>query len=95
PPRPWHIGLLYAADQRLAKPLIARLAQEPDLCVGDNEPYTGHLPGDAIARHAIAYERPNVLIELRNDLIETPAQQSDWALRLAPILQEVAAQTGL
>ncbi|WP_102105866.1 N-formylglutamate amidohydrolase [Roseovarius mucosus] len=95
PPRPWHIGLLYAADERLAKPLLARLAQEPDLCVGDNEPYSGHLPGDAIARHAIAYERPNVLIELRNDLIETPAQQTAWALRLAPILQEVAAQTGL
>lgn len=95
PPRPWHIGLLYAADARLAKPLLARLTQEPDLCVGDNEPYTGHLPGDAIARHAIAYERPNVLIELRNDLIETPAQQTAWALRLAPILQEVAAQTGL
>ena len=34
-------------------------------------------------------------IELRNDLIETPAQQTAWALRLAPILQEVAAQTGL
>jgi predicted N-formylglutamate amidohydrolase len=95
PPRPWHIGLLYAADARLAKPLLARLTQEPDLCVGDNEPYTGHLPGDAIARHAIAHERPNVLIELRNDLIETPAQQTAWARRLAPILQEVAAQTGL
>jgi predicted N-formylglutamate amidohydrolase len=95
PPRPWHIGLLYAADARLAKPLLARLTQEPDLCVGDNEPYTGHLPGDAIARHAIAYERPNVLIELRNDLIETPAQQTAWARRLAPILQEVAGQTGL
>lgn len=95
PPRPWHIGLLYAADARLAKPLLARLQAEPDLCVGDNEPYTGHLPGDAIARHAIAYQRPNVLIELRNDLIETPAQQTAWALRLAPILQEVAAQTGL
>lgn len=95
PPRPWHIGLLYAADERLAKPLLARLRREQDLCVGDNEPYGGHLPGDAIARHAIAYERPNVLIELRNDLIATPAQQTAWALRLAPILQEVAAQTGL
>ncbi len=95
PLRPWHIGLLYAADARLARPLLARLQTEPDLCVGDNEPYAGHLPGDAIARHAIAYERPNVLIELRNDLIETPAQQTAWALRLAPILQEVAAQTGL
>ena len=89
PPRPWHIGLLYAADDRLARPLLARLRAERDLCVGDNEPYGGHLPGDTIARHAIARERPNILIELRNDLIATPAQQRAWAARLAPMLREV------
>jgi predicted N-formylglutamate amidohydrolase len=89
PPRPWHVGLLYAADTRLAKPLLARLRAEPDLCVGDNEPYGGHLPGDSIARHAIAHERPNILIELRNDLITTPAQQQAWADRLAPMLRDV------
>jgi predicted N-formylglutamate amidohydrolase len=85
-PRPWHIGILYAADARFSKPLIKRLEQEADLCVGENEPYGGHLPGDAIARHAIAYERQNTLIELRNDLIETEEQQIAWAKRLAPIL---------
>jgi predicted N-formylglutamate amidohydrolase len=89
PPRPWHVGLLYAADTRLARPLLARLRAEPDLCVGDNEPYGGHLPGDSIARHAIAHERPNILIELRNDLITTPAQQQAWADRLAPMLRDV------
>jgi len=73
----------------------SRLRAEPDLCVGDNEPYGGHLPGDAIARHAIAHERPNVLIELRNDLIATPAQQAAWAARLAPILTEVAGKVGV
>ena len=49
PPRPWHIALLYAADTRLAHPLIARLRAEPDLCIGENEPYGGHLPGDRAA----------------------------------------------
>ncbi|MEI4233314.1 N-formylglutamate amidohydrolase [Roseovarius sp. D22-M7] len=95
PPRPWHIGLLYAADTRLALPLLARLRQEPDLCIGENQPYGGHLPSDAIARHGIAYERPNVLIEMRNDLIETPQAQAAWAARLAPILQEVADRAGV
>lgn len=95
PPRPWHVGVLYAADTRLARPLIDRLRAEPDLCVGENEPYGGHLPGDAIARHAIAYERPNTLIELRNDLIETEADQAAWAKRLAPILEEAAARAGV
>ncbi|WP_299852385.1 N-formylglutamate amidohydrolase [uncultured Roseovarius sp.] len=95
PPRPWHVGLLYAVDDRLAKPLLARLGEESDLCVGDNEPYSGHLAGDTIARHAIAYERPNILLELRNDLIETPESQEAWAGRLAPMLTEAAEKAGV
>lgn len=95
PPRPWHVSLLYAADTRLSAPLLTRLRAEPDLCVGDNQPYGGHLPGDTIARHGIAHERPNILIELRNDLIETPEAQAGWAARLAPILQEVAGRIGV
>lgn len=86
PVRPWHIGILYASDTRFSDPLLELLHAEPDLCVGDNEPYVGHLPGDAIDRHALQTGRPNVLIELRNDLIETPEQQLSWANRLAPIL---------
>ena len=85
-PRPWQIGILHTEDDRLSAPLIDLLKQEPDLCVGDNEPYSGHLPGDAIDRHATAFGRPNVLIELRNDLIADHAGQKNWAERLAPIL---------
>jgi predicted N-formylglutamate amidohydrolase len=96
PPRPWHVGVLYFhLDDRLAKPLIARLRAEPDLCVGDNEPYSGHLPGDAIDIHALRPGRPNVLIEVRNDLIADPARQSAWAARLAPILTQVLSESGL
>ncbi len=86
-PRPWHVGVLYSAlDDRLSRPLIDHLRAEQGLCIGDNEPYAGHLPGDAIDRHAIQRGRPNTLIELRNDLIATPADQQAWAARLAPIL---------
>jgi predicted N-formylglutamate amidohydrolase len=67
-------------------PLIARLQAEPDLCVGDNEPYSGHLPGDAIDRHALRLGRMNTLVEIRNDLIGDPAHQAHWAARLAPVL---------
>ena len=91
-PRPWHVGVLYShLDERLSKPLIARLQAEADLCVGDNEPYAGHLPGDAIDKHALQPGRHNTLIELRNDLIGTETQQQAWAQRLAPILVEVLA----
>jgi predicted N-formylglutamate amidohydrolase len=96
PPRPWQIGILYShLDDRLAAPLIARLSTEPDLTVGDNEPYAGHLPGDAIDRHALRTGRPNVLIEVRQDLIRTGDGQEAWATRLAPILQSVLAEQRL
>lgn len=92
PPRPWHIGILHAFDDRFSTPLLDLLNNEPDLCVGDNEPYAGHLPGDAIDRHALQTGRANALIELRSDLIETPQQQSTWAHRLAPILSAALAR---
>lgn len=94
-PRPWHIGVLYAGDDRLARPLIRLLEAEGDLVVGDNQPYSGHLPGDAIDRHALAQGRPNVLIELRNDLIADEAGQRAWAERLAPILTRALEQADL
>ena len=93
PPRPWHVGILHGRDSRLAQPLLARLRAEPDLCVGENEPYGGHLEGDSIDRHALPAEIPNVLIELRNDLIRSPAQQRAWAERLAPHLRAVIDET--
>ena len=87
PPRPWHVGVLYShRDDRFSQCFLTRLMIEPDLCVGDNEPYLGHLPGDAIDRHALHMGRHNPLIELRNDLISDEAAQTRWAQRLAPLL---------
>lgn len=89
-PRPWHVGVLYShLDDRLSRPLIARLMEQPDLCIGDNEPYAGHLPGDAIDRHALRHGRHNTLIEVRNDLIATPQHQAAWAEQLSLILSAV------
>lgn len=95
-PRPWHIGILYAdQDRRLAGPLIDRLRGENDLRIGDNQPYYGHFPGDSLDQHALSHGRPNLLIELRNDLIETPQHQAAWAARLAPMLTDTLKGTGL
>ncbi|MEM8630478.1 MAG: N-formylglutamate amidohydrolase [Pseudomonadota bacterium] len=90
--RPWHIGVLAAHDRRFSDPLITRLEAEPDLCVGNNEPYDGHLPGDAIDRQALRHGHHNTLIELRHDLIDTPDRQAAWAARLARVLTEVHAR---
>jgi predicted N-formylglutamate amidohydrolase len=93
-PRPWEIGVLFAHDDRLAKPFIAACRAQ-GWCTGENEPYAGHLPGDAIDRHALQHGRPNVLIELRQDLIADQAGQMAWADRLAPILQSVLKDSQL
>lgn len=106
-PRPWQIGLLSADDRRLSDPLLALMAQDPGflefveqssgepLCLGDNQPYPGHLPGDVVDALALRQGRPNVLIEIRNDLIETPDQQRAWALILAPLFRRAAEMAGL
>jgi len=86
--RPWQIGVLYGYDARFGRALIARLQEEPDLFVGDNEPYSGSLAGDSVDRHALHHGRPNALIEIRHDLIDTEEGQLHWAQRLAPILEE-------
>jgi predicted N-formylglutamate amidohydrolase len=93
-PRPWEVGVLFAHDDRLAKPFIAACRAQ-GWCTGENEPYAGHLPGDAIDRHALQHDRPNVLIELRQDLIADEAGQMAWADRLAPILQNVLQDSQL
>lgn len=95
PPRPWHIGVLHAYDERLTEPMFHRLTAEGDLVVGMNQPYGGHLPDDSIDRHALQHGRLNVLIELRHDLITTPDQQQAWGQRLAPLLEAALADTHL
>jgi len=94
-PRPWEIGLLYAGDDRLARPLLQDLNAADDMVIGDNQPYSGHLPGDAIDRHALAHERPNLLIEIRNDLIADHQEQKEWAERLAPFLDRALVASGV
>lgn len=94
-PRPWEIGVLSSFDRRLADPLLARLRSDLVTPVGDNEPYGGHLPGDAVDQHALRHGRLNVLLELRQDLITTEDGQVAWAARLAPHLEAALAETGL
>lgn len=88
PPRPWEVGILFADDDRLSAPLVAALRQDKGLTVGVNEPYVGHLAGDAVDRHALRAGRHNTLIEVRNDLIASSEGQRAWAQRLAPMIKQ-------
>lgn len=89
--RPWHVGLLWDRDDRIAAPLFEALRAEPGLVVGDNEPYAGWLEGDTIDRHATRHGLPNILIEIRNDLIDSTDKAEAWADRLAPMLGPILA----
>ncbi len=90
-PRPWDIGVLWVEDNRFAAPLLAALAQDPQLVVGDNEPYSGGLAGDTMDRHATAKGLPDALIEIRQDLIADQAGIDEWVDRLAGLLPPVLA----
>ena len=86
PPRPWEIGVLSAQDRRIANPLIDALQAELSSPVGDNAPYPGFFPGDSLSQHAHGTGRPNVILELRQDLIADTEGQQNWAQLLAPHL---------
>lgn len=95
PARPWQLGVLYShLDARLGVPLVQAL-REQGWITGENQPYGGHLPGDSIDRHALMHGRPNLLIEIRNDLIADADGQRLWAARLAPVIAAVLAAAGL
>ncbi|MCB1486714.1 MAG: N-formylglutamate amidohydrolase [Bauldia sp.] len=85
--RPWQIGILWDADPRVAKPMVEALAADPDLVVGDNEPYSGALIRDSMYRHGTRRGLAHGLIELRQDLISDDAGAAAWVDRLAPVIR--------
>lgn len=87
--RPWHYGVLWDKDGRIATPLLARLRQETGIAVGDNEPYSGELENDSMNRHGTRRGLPHVLIEIRQDLIESELKAQAVASFLTGVLQEV------
>jgi len=88
--RPWHIGTLYHRDLRLPPLLLKLLRAEPDLVVGDNEPYAVSDETDyTIPVHGEARGLMNTGIEIRQDLIANSVGEREWAERLARIFVEI------
>lgn len=89
-PRPWQVGVLYNRDDRAARIAIPMLAAE-GLNVGDNLPYSGRDLNYTMNRHAEARGRAYLGIELRQDLVQSPADHARWAALLADVAQRVAS----
>ncbi len=91
--RPWHVGVLYNRDPRLAEPLLRLLRAEEGLIVGCNEPYAVSDSSDySLVHHGERRGILHVELEIRNDLIVDAAGQELWAERLARCLLAVAAE---
>ncbi|MCP5195968.1 MAG: N-formylglutamate amidohydrolase [Gammaproteobacteria bacterium] len=87
--RPWQLGVLWNRDSRLAEPLLTRLRADPELCVGDNEPYSGREVGFTMDTHGGAAGLSHVEIEIRQDLLIDDAGRAYWAARIGDELEAV------
>lgn len=90
--RPWHIGVLWDNDPRIAVPLVAEIAKDPDVLVGENEPYDGALEGDMMDTNGSRRGLAHCLVEIRQDLVADSEGAVRWAERLADWLRPVLAQ---
>lgn len=88
--RPWHIGVMYNKDDRLARPALDWLRRQPGLTVGDNEPLTGKVSNYTINRHAEARNLAYLSLQVRSTLLRTDKAIDDWAGLIAEMIREVA-----
>jgi predicted N-formylglutamate amidohydrolase len=88
--RSWHIGTLYHRDTVLPPLVLQGLRAEPDLVVGDNEPYA--VTDDTDYTIPVHGERRGLInsgIEIRQDLISDAAGETAWAERLTRVFSEI------
>jgi predicted N-formylglutamate amidohydrolase len=91
--RPWHAGVLWDHDEANARRLLQRLRAHKGLVIGDNEPYSGRHPANyTIDHHAKAHGLPHVCIEVRQDLLGSPAGVERWVRLLARVISDVLAE---
>ncbi len=83
--RDWPIALLWDKDDRLARPLLTAL-ETAFAPVGNNQPYDGALKNDCMYRHGTMNGYPHVLIEIRQDLIDTKDKAGAMAEKIWPLI---------
>lgn len=91
-PRAVEFGVIHDADPRLALAVVEEAA-DCGLNTQLNQPYSA---ADDVTHtlklQALPYGLANVMLEVRNDLIATPAAEAAMAERLAPVLARAVAR---
>ena len=91
--RPWQAGVLYGRASALGQALIAGLAAEAGLQVGENEPYRITADEDyTVPVHGDQRGIDAVLLEVRQDLLAAAGGPEEWASRLTAAMSAVAPQ---
>lgn len=86
--RPWHASILWGGEQaKFAERIRIGLGQVTGLNIGNNEPYA-QTPefGYTAEAHGEVRGLPNLLIEIRQDLLEDENAPRKWASHLAAVL---------
>lgn len=87
--RPWHIGIAYRKDNRLAQPLFNSLRRRFELNVGYNQPYRIDDESDyTIPVHAEERSLPGAMVEIRQDRIASDDDIAYWSLLLSEACRE-------
>lgn len=88
--RPWHVGVLWDTDARMAAPMLEALRAVPDLNVGDNLPYSGRHPSDyTVDYHAESAGLPHLCLEVRQDLLADKEGVARWTEIIAPPIRRL------
>lgn len=95
-PRAVEFGVIHddtrPGDDRLAREVLAAAWAMTDLRAELNAPYSAADGVTHLLRlHAVPYGLPHAMLEIRNDLIASPAAEEAMADRLAPVLARALA----
>ena len=88
--RPWHLGLLYRKDRRMVSLVQNQMKNNKSIKIGINEPYKCNLKGDySIPYFGESNGLPNILFEIRQDLINNNAGVIKWSNKLSNLLEKI------
>ncbi|ARE83715.1 N-formylglutamate amidohydrolase [Roseovarius mucosus] len=86
--RDCEIGILHDSDTRLADAMLAEAHRLPHRVIRRNDPYG---PEDGVTHslqlHGLAHDLPNVMIEIRNDLLQGAESQTRLANEVLTLLR--------